>query len=161
MRITATHILGVTNNSADMLSRNQARQFLKAHPQASPILTLMLLSLLCIISPSNLDWTYPSFLQEFQESLSWIQWPEQELWTGRFTHKLLINLHARNYFITCIIIYYVLSFVVSYNQLHVLLPHLHIPPTWELPEACSSNASNSFPLSRHQLSQSHGPVLLW
>ena len=73
IRITATHILGVTNNSADTLSRNQARQFLKAHPQGLPVPKPVPLPLLHIISPSKLDWTSPSFLQEFQESLARIQ----------------------------------------------------------------------------------------
>ena len=62
IRITATHIPGVTNTAADMLSRNQASNFLRANPQASPIPIPLPPPLLLIVSPSKLDWTSPCFV---------------------------------------------------------------------------------------------------
>ena len=39
MQLITTHIAGVTNEAADMLSRDQANQFLRSHPQVSPVPT--------------------------------------------------------------------------------------------------------------------------
>ena len=73
IRITATHIPGVTNTAADMLSRNQASNFLMANPQASPIPTPLPPPLLLILSPSKLDWTSPCFVKKFKEAICMIQ----------------------------------------------------------------------------------------
>ena len=73
IRITATHIPGVTNTAADMLSRNQASNFLTANPQASPIPTPLPPPLLLILSPSKLDWTSPCFVEKFKEAICMIQ----------------------------------------------------------------------------------------
>ena len=73
IQIIVKHIPGVTNTSADMLSRNQMMQFLAAHPQASRIPTPLPSSLLHIASPSKLDWTSPLFLQLLRETLMQIR----------------------------------------------------------------------------------------
>ena len=75
MQIIATHIPGAANNSADMLCRNQATQFLRRNPQASRVPTLLPPPLLHIVSPSKPDWTYSSFLNHLKESLAQIQHP--------------------------------------------------------------------------------------
>ena len=73
MQIMAIHIPGAENNSADMLSRNQATQFLRRHPQASRLPTLLPPPLLHIVSPLKPDWTSSSFLKHLKESLAQIQ----------------------------------------------------------------------------------------
>ena len=55
IHITATHIAGKLNNAADMLSRNQAVKFLKAHPHMLISSTPLPLSLLYLVSPQMLD----------------------------------------------------------------------------------------------------------
>ena len=70
---TAIHIAGKSNEAADMLSRNWSKDFLRAHPQASQFPTLLPSSLLNLISPQQLDWTSPSFLHLFQDTISAIQ----------------------------------------------------------------------------------------
>ena len=71
--IVATHVPGEDNKAADMLSRNQLREFLTTHPKASQFPTLIPLSLLSLISPQQLDWTSPSFLQQFQATILMIK----------------------------------------------------------------------------------------
>ena len=70
IHIIATHISGITNTTADMLSRNQLKEFFAANPEASQFPTLIPLSLLSLIAPQQLDWTSPSFLQQFQATVS-------------------------------------------------------------------------------------------
>ena len=67
--LIATHISGIHNKTADMLSRNQLREFFAATPEASQFPTLLPLSLLNLNAPQQLDWTSPSFLQQFQETI--------------------------------------------------------------------------------------------
>ena len=67
--LIATHISGIHNKTANMLSRNQLREFFAATPEASQFPTLLPLSLLNLIAPQQLDWTSPSFLQQFQETI--------------------------------------------------------------------------------------------
>ena len=71
--IVATHVPGEDNKAADMLSRNQLREFLTTHPKVSQFPTLIPLSLLSLISPQLLDWTSPSFLQQFQATILMIK----------------------------------------------------------------------------------------
>ena len=73
MQIMAIHIPGAENNSANMLSRNQATQFLRRHPQASRLPTLLPPPPLHIVSPLKPDWTSSSFLKHLKESLAQIQ----------------------------------------------------------------------------------------
>ena len=60
--ITATHISGINNKTADILSRNQLKEFFAANLEASQFPTLVPLSLLSLIAPQQLDWTSPSFM---------------------------------------------------------------------------------------------------
>ena len=71
--IMATHIAGVSNEAADMLSRNHTKHFLTAHPQASQFSTPLPIPLINLITPQQLDWTFPSVLHQFQEAVSVIQ----------------------------------------------------------------------------------------
>ena len=73
IRVTATHIRGVDNSSADMLSRNQAECFLLTNPQASRTPTPLPPPLLLIVSPSKSDWTSPLFQKHFKETIAAIQ----------------------------------------------------------------------------------------
>ena len=68
--LTAEHIAGITNQVADMLSRNQIEQFFSKHPQVSHLPTLLSPSLLHIVSPQQLDWTSPVFRQCFKDIIS-------------------------------------------------------------------------------------------
>ena len=58
MQMMAIHIPGAAKNSTDMLSRDQTThvQFLRRHPQASWLPTLLPPPLLHIMSPLKLDW---------------------------------------------------------------------------------------------------------
>ena len=73
IKITTSHIPGVSNSSADMVPRNQAKDFLVANAQASQRPTLLPPSLLLIMSPSKLNWISSSFLKEFKEAIAIIQ----------------------------------------------------------------------------------------
>ena len=57
IHITATYVAGISNNDADMLSRNQASKFLETHPHMPTIPALLPPSILCLVSLSKLDWT--------------------------------------------------------------------------------------------------------
>ena len=70
IRIIATHIPGIANTAADMLSRNLLIQFQEAYPQASQFPSYVPIPLLTLLSPKQLDWTSPGFLSLFQETLS-------------------------------------------------------------------------------------------
>ena len=72
MQLIATHIAGVANEAADMLSRDQANQFLRSHPRVSPVPTGLPSPLLQIVSPAKLDWTSPAFPQLLKEALAQI-----------------------------------------------------------------------------------------
>ena len=71
--IMATHIAGVSNEAADMLSRNHTKRFLTANPHASQFPTPLPIPLMNLIIPQQLDWTFPSFLDQFQEAAPVIQ----------------------------------------------------------------------------------------
>ena len=71
--ITATHIAGINNEVADMLSRNQTKCFQSARPHASQLPTLLPIILTRLITPQELDWTSPSFQHHFQQAVSAIQ----------------------------------------------------------------------------------------
>jgi len=71
--IHVSHIPGVQNCAADMLSRNQVPKFLQLYPQSSPAPTSIPPSLIQIVSPRQLDWTSPEFLQAFRESVNMIK----------------------------------------------------------------------------------------
>ena len=73
IRVTATHIRGVNNSSADRLSRNQAEHYLLNNPQATRTPTLLLPPLLLIVTSSKSDWTSPSFQKHFKETIATIQ----------------------------------------------------------------------------------------
>ena len=70
IRIITTHIPGIANTAADMLSRNLLPQFQEAYPQASQFPSYVPIPLLTLLSPKQLDWTSPGFLSLFQETLS-------------------------------------------------------------------------------------------
>ena len=67
--ITACHLPGVENTSADMLSRNQMHQFFRLHPEASHAPTFLPQPLLRLISPHQLDWTSPAFIKLFKQTV--------------------------------------------------------------------------------------------
>lgn len=67
--ITVSHLPGVLNTSADMLSRNQMFQFHQLHPEASVANTPLSPTLLRLISPRQLDWTSPAFIKLFQQTV--------------------------------------------------------------------------------------------
>ena len=70
IRVTATHLHGVNNSSADMLSRNQAEHFpLDQSPGIPPLPPPLLL----IVSPSKSDRTSPLFQKHFKETIAAIQ----------------------------------------------------------------------------------------
>ena len=70
IRITAIHIPGVDNVTADLLSRNLLTQLWAASPQAAQFPTYVPIPLLQLLSPKELDWTSHRFLSLFMETLS-------------------------------------------------------------------------------------------
>ena len=73
IHITSTHLPGIHNSTADMLSRNQSEEFLATHPQASRLHATLPQPLLNLLSPQMLDWTSSSFLHHFTDTLMLIQ----------------------------------------------------------------------------------------
>ena len=71
--LTATHIAGVNNDAADLLSRNHIKQFLTARPKVSQLPTSVPPSLLSLITLQQLEWTSSSFLNKLQQTLSAIR----------------------------------------------------------------------------------------
>ena len=69
IQITVSHIPGVLNTSADLLSRNQLKQFRTLHPQASTMPTSIPSALTMLISPTKPDWTSSSFQHNLHELL--------------------------------------------------------------------------------------------
>ena len=67
IHITITHLRGVQNTAADLLSRNKLQQFFILHPTASRLPTPIPLCLAQIISPRQLDWTSSHFLRYFKQ----------------------------------------------------------------------------------------------
>jgi len=70
IKITATHIPGVDNVAADLLSRNLLTQLWAAYPQAAQFPTYVPIPLLELLSPMELDWTSHRFLSLFMQTLS-------------------------------------------------------------------------------------------
>ena len=74
IEITASHIPGVQNTAADLLSRNQLERFLVMNPLASKKPTPIGPLLAVLISPTQPDWTSASFqhnvLEVFQTVLN-------------------------------------------------------------------------------------------
>ena len=77
IHITASHLPGIHNKAADMLSRDQGKEFLAAHPQISLLPINLPPSLLNLLAPQMLDWTSPPFLCHFTNTLILIQQPPQ------------------------------------------------------------------------------------
>ena len=65
----AEHIAGVSNITADQLSRNYMQSFLSSHPQVSLLPTPLPPSFLQIESSPELDWTSPLF----RDTITWAQ----------------------------------------------------------------------------------------
>ena len=59
--VTASHIPGAQNTSADLLSRNNSKNLLLMNPLASQTPTPLPPALTFLISPTQPDWTSPSF----------------------------------------------------------------------------------------------------
>ena len=67
IHITASHLPGVQNSAADLLSRNQLKQFFILHPQACRVPTPIPPHLTQVVSPRQLDWTSLEFLRHFNQ----------------------------------------------------------------------------------------------
>ena len=73
IRVTASHIPGVVNTAADQLSRNKSAEFLLTHPDTSSIPVSIPTPLLKLVSPRMQDWTLPSFLRHFKQTINKLQ----------------------------------------------------------------------------------------
>jgi len=67
--LTATHIPGADNTSADQLSRNNMMEFFLTNPNALKLPTPLPASILDIISPVGPDWTSPHFRRLFTATI--------------------------------------------------------------------------------------------
>ena len=70
VKLTASHIPGVANTAADMLSRNRATEFLISHPQMSQVPTPVPTPLQKLVFPQRCDWTSPAFLRHFKRAIT-------------------------------------------------------------------------------------------
>ena len=68
--IRVSHIPGVLNISADMLSRNQTEKFLLLYPQSSRMPVPIPSPLLQMVSLHKLNWTSPNFLQYLKQTIA-------------------------------------------------------------------------------------------
>ena len=73
MYVTASHLPGLINITADHLSRGNTAQAFEVTPTLAQHPTPIPSSAMRLISPHALDWTSPSFLQLFQQMLSCTQ----------------------------------------------------------------------------------------
>ena len=69
----AEHIAGVSNTTADQLSRNYMQSFFSSHPQVSLLPTPLPPALLEIVSSPKLDWISPHFSTLFRDIITWVQ----------------------------------------------------------------------------------------
>jgi len=68
--VCAEHIAGVSNITANQLSRNYMQSFFSFHPQVSLLPTSLSPSFLQIVSPPELDWTSPLFNMLFRDTIT-------------------------------------------------------------------------------------------
>ena len=68
--ITASHLPGIINVTADHLSRGNMCEAFKATPSLTQHPAIIPSSAFRLISPHTLDWTSPGFLKLFQITLS-------------------------------------------------------------------------------------------
>ena len=68
--VIAKHIPGVTNSSADHLSRCHMSLFFCSNPQADPAPAQLPPALLSIISTPDMDWTSAAFRKQFTSIIS-------------------------------------------------------------------------------------------
>jgi len=73
INISASHVPGVLNTAADMLSRNRTAQFLCSYPSASGRPMQVSTPLLRILYPRRLDWTSRAFLRHFNHTIRIVQ----------------------------------------------------------------------------------------
>ena len=62
--VKASHIPGVANTAADMISRNRSTEFLSSHPHMAQAPTSIPPPLLKLVSPQKCDWTSPTFVRQ-------------------------------------------------------------------------------------------------
>lgn len=72
IEITAEHIPGVTNTSADNLSRNNMLLFFCLNPQAQPLPAPLPPPLLTMLTPPWKDWTSTNFRSQYSNILSMV-----------------------------------------------------------------------------------------
>ena len=67
--LTARHLPGVQNTSADAPSRNRLHTFLSLNPQASPMPTVIPPSLQVLVFNSHLRSTLPTWIRKWRDTL--------------------------------------------------------------------------------------------
>lgn len=67
--ISAQHLPGAQNTSADALSRNNLKPFLSLNPQASPMPTIIPRELQELVFNQALQWTSPSWMALLSNTL--------------------------------------------------------------------------------------------
>ena len=72
MHITATHIVGTLNVSADHLSRFDMSSFFSLNPQATRQPAALPQPLLHLLSATGPDWTSPLFRKQFNDNLAMV-----------------------------------------------------------------------------------------
>ena len=71
--LKASHIPGVANTAADMISRNRSTEFLSSHPHMAQASTPIPLPLLKLMSPQKCDWTSPTFVHHFRDTITMLK----------------------------------------------------------------------------------------
>ena len=67
--VTATHLQGITNITADHLSRGRVVEAFQSTPTLMQQSTNLPPSIFQLVCPQGLDWTSTQFLQLFQEAI--------------------------------------------------------------------------------------------
>ena len=71
--VKASHIPGVANTAADMISRNRSTEFLNSHPHMAQAPTPIPPPLLKLVSPQKCDWTSPTFVCHFKGTIKMLK----------------------------------------------------------------------------------------
>ena len=102
--ITATHIAGINNEAADMLSRNQTKRFQSVHPHTCQFPTLLPITLTRLITPQDLDWLPHLSSTTFNKQYQLYRWQQDTLQTTSTALVIYITLIVTSlctYICTC------------------------------------------------------------
>ena len=117
--LTATHLPGVINVTADHLSWRNLQQAFETTPSLTAEPTLIPPSALQLILPHRLDWISPHFLQLFQQTLS-NSHVNHVTYTPYIVHVILCDHAINTAVLNNIIITVLINIIIITNFLYIL-----------------------------------------